>query len=47
MEFIDFQPEVDDSDNDSLELDFVENDEGKCLVDDSQEKSGISSDFYR
>ena len=47
MEFIDFQPEVDDSDNDNLELDFVENDEGKCLVDDSQEESGISSDFYR
>ena len=47
MEFIDFQPDVDDSDNDNLELDFVENDEGKCLVDDRQEESGISSDFYR
>ena len=40
MEFIDFQAEVDDSDNDNLELDFVENDEDKNFVDNKQEKPG-------
>ena len=40
MEFIDFQAEVDDSDNDNLELGFVENDEDKNFVDNKQEEPG-------
>ena len=47
MEFIDFQAEVDDSDNDNLELDFVENDEDKNFVDISQKEPGTSLNFYR
>ena len=47
MEFIDFQAEVDDSDNDNLELDFVENDEDKNFVDISQKEPGTFLNFYR
>ena len=42
MEFIDFQAEVDDSESNNLELYFVENDEDKNFVDDSQEDRIIS-----
>ena len=42
MEFIDFQAEVDDNDNDSLGLNFVENDEDKNFVDGSQEEPETS-----
>ena len=47
MEFIDFQAEVDDSESNNLELYFVENDEDKNFVDDSQEDRIISLNFYR
>ena len=47
MEFIDFQAEVDDSDNDNLELDFVENDEDKNFADISQKEPGTFLNFYR
>ena len=47
MEFIDFQAEVDDSDNDNLEHHFVENDGSKNFVNDSQMEPGTSLNFNR
>ena len=47
MEFIDFQVEVDDSDNDNLEHGFVENDGSKNFVNDSQMEPGTSLNFNR
>ena len=47
MEFIDFQAEVDDSDNCNLEHDFVENDGSKNFVNDSQMEPGTSLNFNR
>ena len=47
MEFIDFQAEVDDSDNGNLEHDFVENDGSKNFVNDSQMEPGTSLNFNR
>ena len=47
MEFIDFQAEVDDSDNDNLEHDFVENNGSKNFVNDSQMEPDTSLNFNR
>ena len=51
MEFIDFQAEVEDDDNDTannnLELGFAKNEEDKNFVNDSRQKPDTSLSFDR